>query len=474
MYSAGVMMKRVLYWFRNDLRLNDNPALSAAIDSANSIAFVYVHDPRLSQKTCAGIPRLGWHRRRFLRESLENLRASLTKQGYSLLEIHGYPEDILPKIIKDNRIQRLCFSRECGPEERSLENHLIFAGEQLGFEIGSEWTQFLIGPDALPFNLSDLPNKFTDFRLRIESFGLDKIIPAKASKPTQDCKPEALKLGQNSGIPLADLAHTVSAAFPEFVPDETIPNKHEQEILNRILKPNVPQEKFNILRGGEENARLHLTSYLFEKRNIAHYNSTRNGLLHASDSTLFSPWLANGCLSATEIFRQVRRYEEIYGADKNSYWVIFELLWREFFKLHLVRTGPRFFFPEGLFQKGQGEGVDLSDTEKQSRLDLLLSCSTDDAFINANMRELIQTGFMSNRGRQNVASYLIYDLQIPWTDGAWMFESFLIDYDVASNWGNWAYIAGVSFDPRGGRKFNTVKQRQDYDPDGAYVAAWIP
>lgn len=103
--------------------------------------------------------------------------------------------------------------------------------------------------------------------------------------------------------------------------------------------------------------------------------------------------------------------------------------------MHLVRTGPRYFYPDGLFRKGQGQGFDLSDAEKQSRLDLLLSCSTEDAFINANMRELIQTGFMSNRGRQNVASYLIYDLKIPWTDGAWMFESFLIDYDVASNWG---------------------------------------
>jgi deoxyribodipyrimidine photo-lyase len=95
-------------------------------------------------------------------------------------------------------------------------------------------------------------------------------------------------------------------------------------------------------------------------------------------------------------------------------------------------------------------------------------------FIDANMRELQQTGFMSNRGRQNVASFLTKDLGIDWTWGAAYFESQLIDYDVCSNWGNWNYLAGVGNDPREDRYFNIGRQADMYDKQGEYVKLWLP
>ena len=91
----------------------------------------------------------------------------------------------------------------------------------------------------------------------------------------------------------------------------------------------------------------------------------------------------------------------------------------------------------------------------------------------ANMKELLLTGYMSNRGRQNAASYLMYDLNVNWTWGAMWFESRLIDYDTCSNWLNWAYIAGVGNDPRQGRKFIIENQSLTYDPDGKYVDLWL-
>ncbi len=94
-------------------------------------------------------------------------------------------------------------------------------------------------------------------------------------------------------------------------------------------------------------------------------------------------------------------------------------------------------------------------------------------FIDANMRELQLTGFMSNRGRQNVASYLCNDLKLDWRFGAAYFEQQLIDYDVCSNWGNWAYLAGVGNDPRENRYFNIEKQAQDYDKNKAYRNLWL-
>ncbi len=94
--------------------------------------------------------------------------------------------------------------------------------------------------------------------------------------------------------------------------------------------------------------------------------------------------------------------------------------------------------------------------------------------VDANMRELAATGFMSNRGRQNVASFLTKNLGIDWRMGAEWFESLLIDYDVCSNYGNWNYTAGVGNDARGFRYFNIPKQAQDYDRQGTYVKHWLP
>ena len=95
-------------------------------------------------------------------------------------------------------------------------------------------------------------------------------------------------------------------------------------------------------------------------------------------------------------------------------------------------------------------------------------------FIDANMRELAQTGFMSNRGRQNVASFLVKDLGVNWQMGADYFESLLLDYDPCSNYGNWNYLAGVGSDPRENRYFNILAQAKKYDPKGAYVKRWLP
>ena len=95
-------------------------------------------------------------------------------------------------------------------------------------------------------------------------------------------------------------------------------------------------------------------------------------------------------------------------------------------------------------------------------------------FIDANMRELALTGFMSNRGRQNVASVLVKDLSVNWQMGADYFESLLLDYDPCSNYGNWNYVAGVGSDPRENRYFNILAQAKKYDPKGTYVKLWLP
>ncbi|MEM6772567.1 MAG: FAD-binding domain-containing protein, partial [Bacteroidota bacterium] len=163
-----------------------------------------------------------------------------------------------------------------------------------------------------------------------------------------------------------------------------------------------------------------------------------------------------------------KAYEEKNGANKSTYWVFFELLWRDFFRLMGKKHG------NAIFHKGGTKGESKRWRKDQKAFQRWVEGTTGTPFIDANMREIAQTGFMSNRGRQNVASYLVKDLNIDWRMGAEYFEHILLDYDVTSNWCNWNYVAGVGSDPREDRYFNILSQAQRYDGEGEYVKLWCP
>jgi deoxyribodipyrimidine photo-lyase len=102
-----------------------------------------------------------------------------------------------------------------------------------------------------------------------------------------------------------------------------------------------------------------------------------------------------------------------------------------------------------------------------------LECGkTQSSFMNAAIRELMQSGFLSNRMRQILASYIIFDLYTDWRVGADFYQKYLIDFDIYSNQGNWLYIAGYGTDPRGGRRFNVIKQKNTYDLTNEYEMRW--
>ena len=156
-------------------------------------------------------------------------------------------------------------------------------------------------------------------------------------------------------------------------------------------------------------------------------------------------------------------------ANDSTYWLVFELLWRDFFQFQFAKHGAAFFGPQGI--RGDAAGKDWDhDHEAFERW---AAGETGVPFVDANMRELNATGFMSNRGRQNVASFLADALNVDWRWGAAYFESRLVDYDVCSNWGNWAYQAGVGNDSRDGH-FDVLSQAERYDPNAEYVRRWLP
>ena len=189
-------------------------------------------------------------------------------------------------------------------------------------------------------------------------------------------------------------------------------------------------------RGGESSGQARLEYFLWTSDSVARYKETRNGLLGQDYSTKFSPWLAAGCLSPRQIFWEIKKYEEKRVANQSTYWVIFELLWRDYFKFVCYKYGDSVFHETGIMNKR------LAWSQEKGKFDAWREGRTGVPFVDANMRELRRTGWMSNRGRQNVASFLVKDLGLDWRLGAEWFESQLLDHDVCSNYGNWNYAAG--------------------------------
>ena len=428
--------KTILVWFRNDLRIHDNEILLEATLKASKIVPVFCFDSRHYVETAYKTKKTGIFRTQFLLESVADLKTSIQKLGGDLLITFGKPEEILPEICKKYSVDEVYHHREVASEETFISSHLEDALWKQRINLKHFIGHTMYHKEDLPFPIKDIPDIFTNFRKKVEREG--QIRPSFKT-PIIITVPQDL---ESSTIPtLQDLG------FDEI-------NVDERSVLN--------------YKGGETEGLKRLKYYLWDSDLLQTYKQTRNGLIGGDYSSKFSAWLTAGCLSPREIYWEIKKYEKERGANDSTYWLIFELLWRDYFRFMFKKHGNKYFLEEGFSGKKpevSAKQVALFEKWKKGETGL--------PFIDANMRELNLTGFMSNRGRQNVASYLVKDLKVNWTWGAAYFEEKLIDYNPASNWGNWAYVAGVGNDPRENRYFNIPKQANDYDPKGEYVKLWI-
>ena len=223
-------------------------------------------------------------------------------------------------------------------------------------------------------------------------------------------------------------------------------------------------------RGDEASALARLQHYVFDTDGLKTYKASRNGLVGSEFSSKFSPFLANGSLSVRRIWQALEVHQASFGPSEGCDWMRQELLWREFFLWSEQAHGEAFHSESGIQGRTPTANPDRELFRRWSRAE----CGH--GLIDAQMRELNATGYLSNRGRQWVASHFVNSLQLPWTWGARYFEWMLIDADPALNTGNWAYLAGVGSDPRsfGGqpRRFDLERQVQRYDPDGCHMQLW--
>ncbi|KAK2512646.1 cryptochrome DASH-like protein, partial [Columba guinea] len=380
---------------RCDLRAHDNQVLHWAQSSADFVVPLYCFDPRhlLLTHRC-GFPKTGPHRLRFLLESVKDLRETLKKKGSTLVVRKGKPEDVVRDLITQlGSVSAVAFHEEATQEELDVEQGLRQVCSQHGVKIQTFWGSTLYHRDDLPFRpIARLPDVYTHFRKAVESEA--KVRPtlrmADQLKPLapgveEGCIPTMEDLGQKD--PVTD----PRTAFP--------------------------------CSGGETQALMRLQYYFWDTNLVASYKETRNGLVGMDYSTKFAPWLALGCISPRYIYEQIRKYEKERTANQSTYWVLFELLWRDYFRFVALKYGRRIFSLRVVYS-------------------------------------FPQQGFKVKRspGKRTLSSSTVGK----------------VDYDVCSNYGNWLYSAGIGNDPRDNRKFNMIKQGLDYDGNGDYVRLWVP
>jgi len=434
-----------LYWFRSDLRLEDNPNFLLACKAADRLLPIYVHAP--PESLIWGFDRIGPHRQQFLRDALSDLRRQLEQLGSDLLELPTPSADSMPSI--DRVIQaaqhygiKTIYCEVIHAPEEMQELALL---KQAGLTAHAELESTMIAVRDLPFTPDAMPDQFTQFRTKIEK--AKHLFTDPVSAPSY-IPPLPSNFNRSDGI--ADAQSSVKTESADHN------NGHPHSSFPHYLEN---------YRGGTRAAEAHLRQYL--ARALPHsYKATRNQLHGLDYSSKLSPWLALGSISARSVMKQLKQFESEQGANEGSYWLWFELLWRDYFRVLHLKYGKQLYCASGLNQ---------SDKPIHNARGFQHWCSgtTGESIVDAGMRELNATGYLSNRLRQVVASYLIYDLHSDWRAGAAWFEAQLLDYDVYSNQGNWLYIAGRGTDPRGGRRFNPQKQAQDHDANGSYRAMWL-
>ncbi len=413
-----------IVWFRNDLRITDHEPLLKATQKHDRIIPCFIYDLKIH-------PQLSDHtfRAGFLNETLLWLKSELQQRGSDLLIASGNSAEELIKFCKRYQVSGIYAHEEYAPYEKQIEAEVNALALRNKIETHFYHGNALIPKTELPFSITHLPDVFTKFRSRVE----------------------------------------LTSQFAEPLPDFTmkpLPTIPAEELQSTFLSINRASTLF---KAGTESALQRLKYYSFEQHLLPKYFETRNGLLHFDDSTKLSPWLAVGSITPAMILQEVEQYEKQLGANKSTYWVKFELLWRDYFRLVVKKFGAQLFHYGGIRNRSKQPII-----RDEKRIAAWINGNTGFPIIDAIMRELQQTGYTSNRGRQLAASFFVHDLQQDWRIGARYFEQQLIDYDVHSNWGNWAYIAGVGNDPRPERYFNIPAQSERYDPHGEFMKTYCP
>ncbi|MFF5383585.1 DASH family cryptochrome [Pedobacter suwonensis] len=422
------MSKKILVWFRNDLRLHDNEMLVEAIAKSDAILPVYILDHRSFGETKYGSLKTGNIRAQFILESVLGLRNALKQIGGNLLIAEGKPEDIIPQLVQEYEITEVYHHREVAREETHISTLVENALWKLRVNLKHFIGHTLYNKEDLPFPIKDIPDAFNQFKKKIER---DSMIKPCFAAPDRINVAEVIDWG-------------------------TLP---ALEDLNLLPQQKDQRADFEF-KGGEAEGLVHLQKVILAMQQAA---TTKNLIL----ASKLSAWLAIGSLSPRKVYWEIKKMESVPNTKAMFNHILLGLLWRDYFRFMFKKYGNTFFSPDGFGSQG------LVDVEnEQENFNKWRNAQTGFAVVDAVMTELNQTGFISNIARQTAALYLINNLEVSWVLGAAYFEEKLIDYNPASNWGNWANVAGVGNDQKSKSVFDLDKNIKNLDPKGNYSITW--
>lgn len=409
------------------MRLQDNPSLYYAYFHFWNVVPVLVVPEKANTHLNKIGQEMGKFRHQFWLEAALELKANLAKEKIDLILLKQ-DKNLLPKlkkICKAYQIEHTVTSYPRGVYEGNLLGALC--------ELTTVFTcedDNLVAMDDLPF--TELPKVFTPFRKKIEA---------------------NLDVRDMTQAPLL-------RKFKDF--------HNFTDTIELIKYPKHPNSA-HPFTGGESAAHERLNYYIWESKAILEYKETRNGLIGENYSSKLSAYLAVGNLSPVQVYYTIKVFEAQVEKNDSTYWLLFELLWREYFILVALQAQTKVYTLQGI--QGIQDKESKSYANSIQKFEHWCTGNTEHPFINANMKELVATGYMSNRGRQNVASYLTHYLKVDWRWGATFFEKHLIDYDISLNWCNWMYVAGIGNNTRN-KVFNPTLQQEMYDPKGTYCSLW--
>jgi deoxyribodipyrimidine photo-lyase len=396
--------------FTRDLRLHDNPALAAAISRADTVVPLFVLQDRLVTG-----PRAAPNRVRFLLEALQDLRSSLRERGGDLVLRRG-----------DIAAETIALARETSASHvfcaDDVSGHAVAVRRRLAAACRTARLELVLGPGVTvvppgglrPSGGGDHYRVFTPYLHAWESAERRRVTPPPATVRL----PAGVAAGESPSL------GTLAAASPSA----------------------------SIMPGGETPGRRRMQAWLRSEADS--YDANRNDLAGDRTSRL-SPYLHFGCVSPLEL-------AEAAGAGPYRR----QLAWRDFF--HQVTAAFPAITTRDYRPRGQRWREDADALEAWQH------GQTGVPVVDAGLRQLLQEGWMHNRARMITASLLCQQLHIDWRLGAGHFMDWLVDGDIASNYGNWQWVAGTGNDTRPGRVLSPMRQARRFDPDGDYVRRYVP
>ncbi len=413
------MTKRIIHWFRRDLRLDDNTALLAAYAATDEVIPVFIFDDAILRR-----PDTGANRVAFLLDSLRALDAAWRTRGGRLILRRGRPEEELARLVTETGATAVYFNLDVEPfalaRDARVRTRLAGQCAVVGFEDGG-----LTAPSAVKTKSGTPYTVFTPYKNAV----LNQTIPRPRSAPSVVKPPP-----QATSLPLptlAELGFATTACLPP---------------------------------GGEAAAQARLNDFI--QHNASRYATARDALAVDGTSRL-SPYLRFGCLSPRRAYWNARDALPA-GAAGLEAWVT-ELIWRDFYRQIL------FHFPyveTGAFKRAYDE---LAWENNEAWFERWCAGQTGFPIVDAAMRQLLETGWMHNRARMIVASFLTKDLLIDWRWGERHFMTHLVDGDLAANNGGWQWAASTGTDAQPYfRIFNPTTQGKKFDPTGAYIRRYVP